>query len=76
MAVFSRYGGFLQVWRFSPSLKLPATIYITEILLKLALNAITLTLFNVIIYSTIIATIYFKGHIQFIQQSKPTAIHI
>ena len=69
-------GGFLRVFRLPPSIKLPATIYITEILLKLALNAITLTLFNVIIYSTIIATIYFKGQTQFIQQWKPSAIHI
>jgi hypothetical protein len=42
-------GGFLRVLWFPPPIKLTATIYknVTEILLKVALNTITLTIFHI-----------------------------
>ena len=36
-------GGFFRVLRFPPQIKLTATIYVAEILLKVTLNTITLT---------------------------------
>ena len=40
----AQVGGFLQVLRFPPAIKLTAMHDITEILLKVALNTITLVL--------------------------------
>ena len=45
-------GGFLRIPRFPPPIKLTARIYIAEILFKVALNNISLTLY--ILYTYVI----------------------